>query len=73
MFDLTRALSIVFDRPPFHIIMQKDQHASNIRIPSVFVSYAAGAKILYSMQSAVPWNPVTLTLSSDGERTFRTI
>lgn len=49
--------------------MQKDQHASDIHIPSVFVSYAAGAKILYSMQSAAPWNPVKLTLSSDGERT----
>lgn len=49
--------------------MQKDQHASNIHIPSVFVSYAAGSQILQSLQRAGPWNPVKLTLSSDGERT----
>lgn len=50
--------------------MQKDQHASNIHIPSVFVSYAAGAKILHLMQQAVPWDPVKLTLSSHGECKF---
>lgn len=48
--------------------MQKDQHASNICIPSVFVSYAAGSRILQSLQRSGPWNPVKLTLSNDGER-----
>ncbi|TYZ64991.1 hypothetical protein PybrP1_005783 [[Pythium] brassicae (nom. inval.)] len=45
----------------------KDQHASSIRIPSVFVSYATGSRILQSLQRSGPWNPVQLTLSSDGE------
>ncbi|KAF1329027.1 E3 ubiquitin-protein ligase, partial [Globisporangium splendens] len=48
--------------------MQKDQHASNIHIPSVFVSYAAGAKILHVLHHAPPWNPVRVTLNQHGER-----
>uniref|UniRef100_K3WUB1 RING-type domain-containing protein n=1 Tax=Globisporangium ultimum (strain ATCC 200006 / CBS 805.95 / DAOM BR144) TaxID=431595 RepID=K3WUB1_GLOUD len=52
---------------PFHIIMQKDQHASNIHIPSVFVSYTAGAKILHALRHAPPWSPVRVTLNQHGE------
>lgn len=59
---------VLLHRAPFHIIMQKDQHASNIHIPSVFVSYAAGARILRSLQSSPPWDPVRVTLNEFGER-----
>ncbi|KUF98360.1 Importin subunit alpha [Phytophthora nicotianae] len=53
--------------PPYHIIMMKDEMASSIRIPSVFISYVSGEWLLDAMSRAVPWNPLRMTLDTNGE------
>ncbi|KAG7386765.1 hypothetical protein PHYPSEUDO_015273 [Phytophthora pseudosyringae] len=53
--------------PPYHIIMMKDDMASSVRIPSVFISYASGEWLLDAMSRAVPWNPLRITIDSNGE------
>ncbi|ETM34486.1 hypothetical protein L914_18447 [Phytophthora nicotianae] len=53
--------------PPYHIIMMKDEMASSIRIPSVFISYVSGDWLLDAMSRAVPWNPLRMTLDTNGE------
>jgi len=47
--------------------MQKDEIAALIRIPSVFVSYATGEWLLGQLQSEVPWDPVRVSLTTNGE------
>lgn len=53
--------------PPYHIIMMKDDMASSVRIPSVFISYASGEWLLAARSRAAPWNPLRITLDSNGE------
>ncbi|KAL4154992.1 hypothetical protein PRNP1_007106 [Phytophthora ramorum] len=53
--------------PPYHIIMMKDDMASSVRIPSVFISYASGEWLLDAMSRAAPWNPLEITIDSNGE------
>lgn len=53
--------------PPYHIIMMKDDMASSVRIPSVFISYVSGEWLLDAMRRAAPWAPVKITLDANGE------
>ncbi|KAG6975373.1 hypothetical protein JG688_00002444 [Phytophthora aleatoria] len=53
--------------PPYHIIMMKDDMASSIRIPSVFISYASGEWLLDARSRAAPWNPLRITIDNNGE------
>ncbi|OWZ22064.1 BRCA1-associated protein [Phytophthora megakarya] len=53
--------------PPYHIIMMKDDMASSVRIPSVFISYASGEWLLDARNRALPWNPLRITIDSNGE------
>lgn len=53
--------------PPYHIIMMKDDMASSIRIPSVFISYASGEWLLDAINRALPWNPLQITINNNGE------
>ncbi|EEY64051.1 uncharacterized protein PITG_02571 [Phytophthora infestans T30-4] len=47
--------------------MMKDDMASSVRIPSVFISYASGEWLLAARSRAAPWNPLRITLDSNGE------
>jgi hypothetical protein len=51
--------------------MMKDDMASSVRIPSVFISYASGEWLLDAMKRAVPWNPLRITIDANGEREFK--
>ncbi|KAE9037460.1 hypothetical protein PR003_g6478 [Phytophthora rubi] len=53
--------------PPYHIIMMKDDMASSVRIPSVFISYASGEWLLDAMSRAAPWDPLRITIDTNGE------
>jgi hypothetical protein len=48
--------------------MQKDENATELTIPAVFVSYGDGEKLLRFIAKALPWSPVLVTLSEFGER-----
>ncbi|CAH0487837.1 unnamed protein product [Peronospora farinosa] len=52
---------------PYHIIMMKNNMASSIYIPSVFISYASGEWLLDAMSRAVPWDVLRVTIDSNGE------
>ncbi|KAG7402044.1 hypothetical protein PHYBOEH_007258 [Phytophthora boehmeriae] len=54
--------------PPYHIIMMKDDMASSVRIPSVFISYVSGEWLLDALRRAAPWDPVRVTIDANGER-----
>ncbi|CAH0481030.1 unnamed protein product [Peronospora belbahrii] len=53
--------------PPYHIIMMKNDMAYNVRIPSVFISYASGEWLLDAMSHTVPWDPLRITIDTNGE------
>ncbi|KAJ0398614.1 hypothetical protein ATCC90586_007987 [Pythium insidiosum] len=53
--------------PPHHIIMQKDENASLLTIPGVFVAYRDGERLMHLMQRAAPWSPVRITANDRGE------
>ena len=48
--------------------MMKDDLASGIRIPSVFISYTSGEWLLDAMRRAVPWDPLRVSIDVNGER-----
>ncbi|GLD93512.1 hypothetical protein PINS_up002104 [Pythium insidiosum] len=53
--------------PPHHIIMQKDENASLLTIPGVFVAYRDGERLMRFLQHAAPWSPVRITVNDRGE------
>ena len=48
--------------------MMKNNIASSIYIPSVFISYTSGEWLLDAMSRAVPWDVLRVTIDSNGER-----
>lgn len=52
--------------------MQKDDIAAFIRIPSVFISFVAGEWLRQQLHFEVPWNPVRVSINTDGERAYST-
>lgn len=65
--DFVIVIIDVICRPPYHIIMMKDDMASSIHIPSVFISYASGEWLLDALSRAVPWDPLRITIDATGE------
>ncbi|DBA05005.1 TPA: hypothetical protein N0F65_007007 [Lagenidium giganteum] len=53
-------------KPP-RILMQRDENASHVHIPSVFVSHFDGDRSLEHMFFAPPGEPVLLTIDEHGE------
>jgi hypothetical protein len=47
--------------------MQGDENGSLVNIPSAFVSYSVGEKLLLALGSVPPWKPVLVTLNETGE------
>ncbi|TMW64838.1 hypothetical protein Poli38472_009005 [Pythium oligandrum] len=55
------------DEAPHHIIMQKDENATQLTIPGVFVAYRDGERLLHFIRKAAPWTPALVTINEVGE------